>query len=470
MRINRARRAELVRAAARIRQTGQRADWGVTGIAEEITRQLPELTPLEVWRLAYGWSRPQVVEGVTEVYRQAGLAEPGLDCARLCRWEHGQGQPSMDYAQALSRVYDVPPRRLGLSFSGMLQSSGYGLPTQPCEPGATTTMTDPALTAIADSIGLHLAEEGHGGGPAAREQVARAVDYYTTHYTRHAPNVLAGEIHRCRRMVIDMLANPQRDPDRRELRRNAGWLSALLGDFAFSSSDYAGAHIHLSTGARLGVAVGDRRLTSWSLGAQSMVAYFQNRADDAWDLACQAQDYADTPLHQAQITAWCELRALAALGRGSDARQAATRAQHRMDVADGDEPGRFGFDRPELHQHLAEAALQLGDTITARGHAEHAITLKTPGSGGWAAATVILARTHAAEHAVADATALAGSVLDAVPAEHLRETTRRRLAALDADLRQEPQPAQASLQFHDRLATLPAHIPAQRTSPEPNGH
>ena len=44
-----------------------------------------------------------------------------------------------------------------------------------------------------------------------REQVQRAVDYYTVHYARDIPRVLATEIHRCRAMVVDMLTrvNPR---------------------------------------------------------------------------------------------------------------------------------------------------------------------------------------------------------------------------------------------------------------------
>jgi hypothetical protein len=56
-----------------------------------------------------------------------------------------------------------------------------------------------------------------------------------------------------------------------------------------------------------------------------------------------------------------------------------------------------------------------------------------------------------------------------VPPVSLRETTRRRLIALDADLLSERHPGQASQDLHDRLQTLPAHLPAQRASPEPNG-
>jgi hypothetical protein len=75
-------------------------------------------------------------------------------------------------------------------------------------------------------------------------------------YARYTPSILAAEIHRCRTMVVDMLARDQAERDRTELRRLAGWLSALLGDLAFTLSDDVGAHIHLSTGARLGISVG----------------------------------------------------------------------------------------------------------------------------------------------------------------------------------------------------------------------
>jgi hypothetical protein len=161
--------------------------------------------------------------------------------------------------------------------------------------------------------------------------------------------------------------------------------------------------------------VGENRLAGWSLGAQSMVAFFGDRPVDALDLARQANEYADIALHRAQITAWCELRALATLGHRHDARRAATLAQRHMDTVGLDEPGRFGFDHSELHQHLAEAFLRLGDTNVARLHAGRSLELKSPGSGGWAAATVILARAHAAEHSTAEAAALANSVLDTVP-------------------------------------------------------
>ncbi|MFC7344508.1 helix-turn-helix domain-containing protein [Saccharopolyspora griseoalba] len=436
-------------------------------IADEIIRQAPELTPLEVWRLAYGWSRPQVVAAISELYTADGLAPPGVTTARLCRWEHDGVQPDPDYATALARVYQVPPQKLGLNVPSLTTAAGYGRPAQPSTLGAA--MADTTLTAVADSVQLQRDLDGPAGGPATREHVQHAVDYYARHYSSYAPSVLAGEIHRARQMVVDMLTHPQPDTARCELRRLAGWLSALLGNLAFHTADYAGAHIHLGTGARLGTSVGETHLTGWSLGAQSMVASFGHRPTDALELAHQAHDHADTPLRQAQISTWCELRALSMLGRHREAATVATRAQHHMDRA-ADQPGRFGFDRAEFHQHLAEAALRLGDTATAEDHAATAVSLKRTGSPGWAAVTIIRARAAAADHASSDATALAARVLDAVAPEHLRETTRQRLAALNRDLHAENHPGPHARELHDRLHALPAPAQAERTSSEPNGH
>ncbi|GII94478.1 hypothetical protein [Sinosporangium siamense] len=64
MAVGRRRRAELARLAARIRAEAQRAGMPVPLIAERIARILPAVAVLETWRLAYGWSCPEVLEGI----------------------------------------------------------------------------------------------------------------------------------------------------------------------------------------------------------------------------------------------------------------------------------------------------------------------------------------------------------------------------------------------------------------------
>jgi transcriptional regulator with XRE-family HTH domain len=463
-RMTRAQRADVVREAARIRFEGQRAGRSVDAVAGEIGRRLP-LSALECRRLAYGWTRSQLVSAVVDALAARGLADPGLSEARVCRWEHGDTSPSADYAEALAAVFGVAPSRLGLAVPAGADSAWYRRP-QPREQGAALSDHTP-LTAVTDSVALQLEVEGPAGGPQTRDLVHRALEYYVERYGDYPPAVIGREVHRCRNLVVGMLARDQTEPNRRELRRLGGWLSALVGNFAFSASDYTGAHIHLGTSARLGGDVGDTRLEGWSLGAQSMVAQFQHRDADAYDLALQARELARDDLRKSQAAAWCELRPLARMGRRYEARDAAARAQRHMEAATEDH-GRFGFDRAQLHLHLAEAALDLGEAADGRRHATASQDLKATGSGGWAAATAVLARAAAGRRDAVEAVGLGCAVLDAVPADHLRETTRRRLWELHAEL-SSADPTGPVGELGDRLQALAPHVPPARSSPEING-
>ncbi|MDT0302795.1 helix-turn-helix transcriptional regulator [Streptomonospora wellingtoniae] len=412
----RATRAQLARGAARIRADQQRHGAPVHAIAAQITRDLP-ITQLEAWRLAYGWSRPSVVDAVGEVYRSDGLAPPGLTTAMLCRWEHGQARPGWEYVAALARVYRVDPSRLGVSLPTRVPGwYGHRIPQPRQEPPMPAEHPD--LSAVADSIALH------GPGSGTGDLAERALGYYNQHYSDYPPRVLASEVARCRGLLIT-----HQDSD---TRRVLGWLSAMLGNLTHHTGDATGALIHLGTAARIGAQVGEPHLAGWALGAQSMVATSQHRYAEALELADQAEPYADTALRRAQVVAWCRLRPLAAMGNADVLARAVASARRHMDQGE-EQPGRFGFDRAEFELHVAEA-LVAGDPAGAARHAEASAGLKRTGSPGWSAATAVLARTHAARHDSGAACTAADEVLDAVPPERMRETTRARLRTLVADL------------------------------------
>ncbi|TXK36234.1 tetratricopeptide repeat protein [Nonomuraea sp. C10] len=269
-----------------------------------------------------------------------------------------------------------------------------------------------------------------------------------------------------------MLRRPQADADRIELRRLAAWLSALVGNTAFHTADHAAASIHFGTAARLGTAVGDHDLICWTLGAQSMTACSQGKPQQAVELAAEALEYARTPLRRAQIIAWGLLRATAALGPShrSEAERMMAAAQNEM-AADphGDQPGRFGFDAAELLLHLAESALLIGAQDQAVTHAQASQQHSRHGGAGWAAALIVQARAEAARRQYSYATALAGQVLDAVPAQSLRNTTRVRLRALDQKLLSVGDAGIETRDLHDRIAALPALTTVGHLSDEPNG-
>jgi hypothetical protein len=335
-----------------------------------------------------------------------------------------------------------------------------------------TAGNDAALAAVRESIQLALEVDGPAGGPLVHDHLETAVGYYDLNFSAFTPGLLAVEVHRTRALAGAMLREQQPETTRADLRRLAGWLSALVGNLAFILADDTAAQIHLGTAARLGTAVGDNRLICWSLGAQAMTANAQHRHHVALDLARQAYEYADNPLRRAQILAWGELRSLASLGQQyrSDAMRVMAAAQEQM-AADpaGEQPGRFGFDHAELQLHLAEASLQFGDHTQARAHSRISRQAKAIGGPGWAAAALVLARGEAARGRRSDAAALATEVLDTVPAPALRETSRIRLRDLDRDLFTTTDPGPEARDLRERLRGLPALVPAGRISDEPNG-
>jgi len=478
--ISRARRAELQRRAHEIRRQGQRSGSDIVRIAATIRAELPELLSLEAWRLAYGWTRPHVIAGLSTLYTEESLAAPPVTSSMLCRWEHGEVAVSGEYALALCRLYQATPRQLGLpGNSALLAVTAHPVEYGAVDAGRATppngypmTADDAARAALRESIELALEVEGPASGPLTREHLTEAVSYYALRYSSFPPGQLAKEVHRTRSLIGAMLRQPQDEASRAELRLLAGWLSALVGNLAFHLGDYPAAAIHFGTAARLGTAVGHPHLICWSLGAQSMNASTQRRYPEALDLAGQAGEYADTPLRRAQILAWGELRALAAFGdaRRSEAEQVMAAAQDQM-AADphGDQPGRVGFATAELHLHCAEASLLLGDHTQARAHAEVSWQYIPHGRPGWAAAVLVQARGEAARGRHSDATALAHDVLDTITAPALRETLRVRLRDLDRDLFAVAGPGREAHELRERLHTLPHLMPADRTSEEPNG-
>ncbi|MFB6947771.1 hypothetical protein [Streptomyces sp. NPDC056305] len=158
-------------------------------------------------------------------------------------------------------------------------------------------------------------------------------------------------------------------------------------------------------------------------------------------------------LPRAQLHAWALLPALARLQRADDADQALRTALAELEAdPSGTAPGRFGFDEPELNLHQAEADLALGRHQQARARAEASSAACPDGTGGWTAATLVLAQAEATD-SPQDAAQRALHVLDHVPAARLRSTARTRLHQLAAAL-----PTGHAADLTERLRTLPTAI------------
>ncbi|MFG2960794.1 Twin-arginine translocation pathway signal [Streptomyces sp. NPDC048291] len=463
--VTRARRAAIQRDAQRIRMRCQRDHRTIERTVTEIRTALPEVTALEAWRLSLGWSRADAIEQVAALYTAAGLRPRGLTDAMLCRWEHDAGRwPDDEYTVMLCQAYGARPEQLGLdrcrwaSGPGMFRygrdhtaaDDGHG----PHDKEPMRMTTDAGLPAVRESLHLALLASPEGG-PLVVDLAEAAVEHYALGYSKHPPHVLFEQVRDVRQLLTPALKS---GPDSEGVRRQVGWLSALLGNLAYHLDDTSGARVHLATAAAYGARTGDRRLEAWAWGAQSMVDRASGRVDAAVEHAERGAAMAAPGRGRAQLYAWALLPALAAAGRGNEADSALATALDELDAADEPEaPGRFGFDAAELALHQAEAYLALGRAADARARAESSLAQCTSGTPGWAAAALVLAQAEASGTA-RDAAQRAHDVLDRVPAARLRSTARARLSRL-ANMLTSHAAADASA-LTERLRTLPAPIDA----------
>ncbi|MEF3118912.1 Twin-arginine translocation pathway signal [Streptomyces chrestomyceticus] len=479
--VARSRRAEIRREAAAIRSRGQQCGWGVHRTLTAIRATLPEVSALEGWRLALGWSRAQTIVRIAALYRSDGLRSPALSESMLCRWEHDlHERPGDEYTVMLCRVYSARPEQLGLDrpgdpFTARAQPRAvirYGRQAPQPQKWVEPMTTAAGLPAVRESLSLALLADPTGSTTVG-DLAEAAVEHYALHYSKHPPQILFDEIHAARGLLGEPLAAATAGadaPGARELRRSIGYLSALLGNLALHLDDRPGARAHLATAYAYGQRTGDLRLTAWTCGARSMVALADHQLDAAAQHAERALTLAPPGLPRAQIHSWARLPVLAQQGRERDADQALAAALDELETDRlGDAPGRFGFDDAERILHEAEAHLALGRSGQAARAAEASAAQKTDGTPGWAAATLVLARAEATDRP-GDAAQRALDVLDRVPPARLRSTARRRLTQLDTALTTTSGAGISDLR--ERLRALPAPVDAhgrEATSPGQTG-
>lgn len=464
--VTRSRRSQIQREAAQIRMRGQRRQHDTAHIASTIRNALGEVHALEAWRFALGWSRAQTVAQVAGLYRADGLLPPGLSEPMLCRWEHdGAERPGPEYTVMLCRAYGARPEQLGL-VRGLAPHADalfgravirYGRPEMTAYPkgsweGMEPMTTAAGLPAVRESLHLTLLADPQGSVGTA-ELVEAAVEHYALNYSKHPPQVLFDEVRQVRQLLTPVLQAGPGASYGVDIQRQVGWLSALLGNLAFHLDDLTGARTHLSAAAAWGERTGDVRLAAWAWGAHSMVARTTGRYDTALAHAERGARLAPAGLVRAQLHAWALLPALARLQRADDADQALRTALSELEAdPSGTAPGRFGFDEPELALHQAEAHLALGRHQQARARAEASAASCPDGTGGWTAATLVLAQAEAVD-SPQDAVQRALHVLDHVPAARLRSTARTRLHDLATALSAGP-----GAELTERLRTLPTAI------------
>lgn len=437
--VTRARRAQIQREARDIRARGQRAGHLVERIAAEIRTEVPEVTAMEAWRLALGWSRAETIRQVGNEYLADGLMAPGLSEPQLCRMEHGDEQPGPEYQVMLARAFGARIEQLGLTTRCHVCNSSYHQPgsrygrTQgaPELEGATAMTTASGMPAVRESLQLALLD-APAGNAVVVELARSAVEHYALNYSKHPPALLLDEVRATRRMLADVVTSGPDSETGLGLRQQIGWLSALLGNLAHHLGDITGARSHLTLAVDLGTRTHEPHLAAWASGALAMVATSREDYQRALGHATTGLEHAPEGIRRAQLLGWAQLPALAGLGDADMVDQVLAEADAILETA-GELPGRFGYDLAEHRLHAAEANLTLRRWERAAEIAEASIAVKTPYTPGWAAATLVLALAEAQDRP-ADAALRALDVLDRIPAARLRSTSRSRLTRLDRRL------------------------------------
>jgi tetratricopeptide (TPR) repeat protein len=311
------------------------------------------------------------------------------------------------------------------------------------------------LGAVMESLRLTLRVEGPGGGLVAHEQLELAVENYAQGYWTTPPMVLFDQVRQCRQLVDAMFDHPQPESRRRHLHVVGSLLSALLGNLSFHLGDYPAARAHLGAAWQLGQAAGHHALIAWVRGAQSMVALYDGRLEEALRLAREGQELAPSPMVRAQLASWGEARALARMGDRHGVLEAIARGTRAIEASDdGWGPGGvFSFSAGEFEQYCGTACLWLELPAEAKRHAEHAFALRDTVAAK-ALARLDVAAAEEQLGSPAEASQIGMEVLE-MPALYLIEPIVRRAAELSAALA--PHRSLAEVRdFDERLASLPS--------------
>lgn len=315
------------------------------------------------------------------------------------------------------------------------------------------------MPAIRESLQLALLDAPSGSAAVAALAQA-AVEHYALNYSKHPPALLLDEVRGSRQLLAAALNNPADGDIGMELRRQVGWLSALLGNLSHHLADDTGARTHLTLAVDLGERTGEPALAGWASGALAMVATSREDWRHALIHADHGLQHAPTGLRRAQLLGWAQLPALAGLGDADRVDDVLAEADAILETA-VEMPGRFGYDLAEHRLHAAEANLTLRRYDRAVQVATESIAAAPVDTPGWAAATLVLALAEAHD-APGTAALRALDVMDRIPGPRLRATARARLTRLDGWLTGID--VGAVRELSERLRMLPAPIGVDGTA------
>jgi hypothetical protein len=377
--ISRQRRAEFKRVAEQIRRQGQLQGLPVDQIAAAIRAKLPEVLPLEAWRFAYGWSRPQVIkalfgpEGIALQEKQTNSTDHmsgdhGFTEVMLCRWEHGHCNVSAKYAVLLCRLYRATPAQLGLKDEvgpvTLAQEAGVAPAGQEDDVDRRqfigVAAAAPLLThldGIRERMNAHLRR---GLPPAELDRWQATAAQRVSAYGRTPPALLLNQLTSDLAELADLT---QRNPHQPELHLAASQMCGLTGALHTDLGHDRQAEDWLATAGHYARQSGDPAQRWWVAMAQAMTALYGPRPDTVISINSRARrELGNTPSAAAAQLAGLTARAYANT-QPDRARAELERAHTLFDKLTAEQTGAvfFGFPRRELQMYDSQVLTAIGD-------------------------------------------------------------------------------------------------------------
>jgi transcriptional regulator with XRE-family HTH domain len=340
-------RASLARVREHCAALGMSAEDTAEAIHAECSVSL-----LRAWRVARGLKLQEMAALMKEQGRQAHQSLASLTHQRISAWERGEDQPTPRYLDALCRLFETRPDRLGF---GADYGQGVG-PPQPSGDGSHS-----AADLRASMSGLLI--------PSARSaaQVAQledAVDVLGLGYRKvpihdHVDNLLT-----VYHQAESLLRTRRGLRAEARIQRAAGQIAGVLGVLMIDLGDGSEAREWFTQGGHAIVEVGDRALLAWILTRRAMVDFYYGTREDAIRSANSAASAAAGVRGSAASMAPAVLaRTLSRAGDHQGAIRAIDAAKRAYDKANGAphaggvyafSPAKLAFYEGEVYSRSAE--------------------------------------------------------------------------------------------------------------------
>ena len=301
----------------------------------------------------------------------------GVDRKTVWRWEAGEADPYRRHLPLIAEHYDWPLDRLAELLAHDTETV-FGAP----EPAvAVPAVEDDGIGAIE----LIRRTEATDVGAGTLAAIARAVDRLAIDYTHIVPADLLASLTNYQGYMMRLLDGRATLAQRRELMRQAGWLSLLVATAAIDVYYHRTAAANFDAAHVMARETGDDQLAAWIFETEAWQALSAGRFDQAAGLCRAGLEVA--PPHTAAHVQLCTqtARAAARLGDQHETRRQVDQAMTEIDLlpdAIGPEH-HFTTDRDRVLLHCAAALVWLGHGDATTGeYARRAVGRYS--SGGYA--------------------------------------------------------------------------------------